>query len=123
MTSDDKDPLIQRIKQELNQSAADLPPEIVARLRAGRAQALEQLITSVPRLRRSRYWFAASAAAVAASLFLAVGIMLWLARSNTQAISGDAFQDIEILATPEHPEFYEDIDFYAWLAAQQNDAS
>ncbi len=97
---------VERARAALDQRAHELNPPIDGRLRAARRTALEGAAGSRPR------WLWASGLAVAATAVLAV--FLWLA-PPTQG-PAPQLEDLELLSSSESLEFYEDLEFYDWLA-------
>ena len=110
---------LERVRGTLDDSVDTLDAETLSRLTQARHRALEEA-KSRPYQRRPSFWFSlAGLAAATAVVFLAI----FLARepSGTQYYSG--IEDVEILATSENPEFFVDLEFYAWLAEEMDDAS
>jgi hypothetical protein len=103
---------LERARAQLNRAAADLDEFSVARLRAGRKRALAAAGTR--RQFRPGWWLPLSSAAVAALVTVTVATNWW------QATPVTATEDIELMATHDDPEFFEDIDFYSWLEDQRD---
>ncbi|WJW75671.1 DUF3619 family protein [Thiohalobacter sp. IOR34] len=98
-----------RLRQQLEAGLGQLDVPTRARLAAARRSALEG---------RSRRWRAPLGLALAASLLLALSILLLRAGGGAAPV----VEDIELLVSGEDIEFYEELDFYDWLAAQPGDA-
>lgn len=104
-----------KVLSALDQSARELDPETLARLRHIRARALER--------GRSRVWtglgplfrFPAAGFATAAVILLAA--FLYLVNPFDRHRQ-NGFDASEILVTNENLEFYEDLDFYKWLTEE-----
>jgi hypothetical protein len=106
---------LERARAQLNRAADDLDELSVARLRAGRKRAVA---AAGARWRfRPVWWLPLSSAAVAAVVALTVATNWWRA---PQLPALAAAEDIELLATGEEPEFFQDIDFYTWIEDQRD---
>ncbi|MBT1075676.1 DUF3619 family protein [Geobacter grbiciae] len=108
--------MVAMVKEHLDARADALDDRTAARLRAIRLQAVESAEGKRGWFRFLR-WIAVGGLATAAVAVLAVS--LWMTgprRENTVATA----DDIEIVAAQEQMQFYEDIEFYRWLAAQEN---
>lgn len=116
MADMDKDSAwLNSVRQELDASARDLDAATLSRLNRARQAALAE----VGHKRRSwRIWMPGLVAAL--GLSLAIG--LWL-RPSTQTATpelSDPAQDFAMLASPDDLKMYDDLEFYAWLDAQQS---
>ncbi len=95
----------------LERRAEALDAETVARLADLRREALAQR-----RAPRRRWVEVAGVAAVAASALLVVS--LWFSAGNVQPPGlAPLMEDLELLSTREDLELFEDLDFYLWLTA------
>ena len=94
-------------KQALDRSLEDLEPHTLARLRQVRHQALEPARTRVP-----RFVWAGGLATAFATLLVASVVFYPTGSPN----SVTTFDDVEILASSEDLDFYDDLEFYHWLA-------
>ena len=110
----------------LDESAQDLDAATLSRLNRTRQAALA---VRSPRHRRAWVWMPAGLAG-ACALLLAVGV--WhahvpqtapLAPSTASVLSGSAVNaaDMDLLASGDNLEMMQDLDFYAWLDAQDQD--
>lgn len=108
MTSPQQDRLAERIRQQLERDAGQLDELTVARLRAARKRALE------PARRPRQRWLALLVTATVAAVVAAV--LYW---QPPVALPG-AIDDLDIVATGDDMELYEDLDFYDWLDETQN---
>jgi hypothetical protein len=110
----DNEDALQRVRIVLNQSTESLPEEVVIALRSSRIKAVElaekrerSLLGFVPR------WVTASGVATLAILVVAVS--LWLSPLRTPPlVSPD--DELEVVASGEQLELYEDLEFFIWLA-------
>ena len=109
---------LERVRGTLDDSVDNLDAGTLSRLTQARHRALEE--ESRPYQRRHSFWFSlAGLAAATAVVFLAI----FLAREPPGPQHYSGIEDVEILATSENPEFFVDLEFYAWLAEEMDDAS
>lgn len=94
-------------KRELDQSTTRLPFPVQARLRAARRSALSQAPRRLPWM-----WPATGLAAACA------GILAWALFTGTpmEPTPIPNAEDLDLLTTAEPLDFYEDLEFYVWLA-------
>jgi len=102
----DERQFVQRLSKALDAGQETLDPAIRRRLREARHTALEQLAP------RRRFWQPVAAFAVAASLVAAV---LWWPGSSTM-LPAAAVQDVDVIASDDSLQLYEELEFYEWLA-------
>ena len=107
---------LERARAQLNRAADDLDEFSVARLRAGRKRAIAA--AGARRRLRPVWWLPLSSAAVAAVVTVTVATNWWRAPTVQPVMT--AAEDIELLATGEEPEFFNDIDFYTWIEDQRD---
>jgi hypothetical protein len=114
--------LTEAVRRVLDEAAGNLDDTTLKQLGAARERALAAARTGAraPRPRRAGLLWPLGVA-VSASLVAAVGAWLWFA---TPAAPGKALvaglDDLELLATQDAPDFYADLEFYAWLASRQH---
>ncbi len=101
-------------RKQLNEGAESLDPETRAKLAAMRNRALET--------QAEKSWFPDWASLpvmglLTAALFL---VIVYAKPASTPVDSG--LEDLEILASAERLELYEDLEFYDWLANKKYDA-
>lgn len=108
--------LVEMVKEHLDAGVDALDDRMVARLRAARLKAVESAEGRRGWFRFLR-WVAVGGLTTAAAAVLAVG--LWVTERPGESSVATA-DDIEIVAAQEQMQFYEDIEFYRWLAAQEN---
>ncbi|HTP67017.1 MAG TPA: DUF3619 family protein [Geobacteraceae bacterium] len=107
----------EKVRKALDRSVADLDGRTVEGLRRARMAAVAAAETEKPPWFAVHRWL--TAGGVAAFAVLVVAVSLWFVvpgRNQTVA----QVEDMDILASNEHMEIYEDMDFYQWLAADQN---
>jgi hypothetical protein len=108
-------------KQVLDESAQNLDAAAVSRLNRARQRALEQT-----RPRVMRPWFLPAGLASACAVLIAVAVA-WHTPTHTaapmmnDASAGTFASDLDMMSSDDGIEFYEDLDFYAWLDAQEKD--
>jgi hypothetical protein len=103
-----------RVQRALDESEQALDAATLSRLNRARQRALE---TAARGRSMRRYWPAAFAAFAA----LALAVALWRVPSGPITPPAAELQDFELLASQDHIELYEDLEFYAWLDAQPAD--
>ena len=119
----------EQAKQALDESADGLDAATLSRLNRARQKALDT------RARRFRPWFLPAGVASACAVLLAVAVV-WHQRVPTPAAGTAAFtigtpgaqgnagfsgNDLDLVSSDDDIEFYQDLDFYAWLDAQNQD--
>ena len=98
---------VARAKGALDRAEESMDPAILARLRQARLRALESSPRRLPRF----VWAGGLASATVGVLVAA----LWLTQPAVLS-PAPPLEDIDILASTEDLEFYDDLDFYYWLA-------
>lgn len=104
---------VSKIKTQLDQSVDRVDPSVMARLRSARYEALH----SQPQ--RAPWLWPASAFATACSAIL-VALFLW--GSPAEQAPPETVQiveDVEVLIAADPIDLYEDLEFYEWLAEQE----
>jgi hypothetical protein len=119
-------------KQALDDSAQNLDAATLSRLNRARQSALDRT-----RPRRVRTWFAPAGLVSACAVLLVVAVT-WYRPVTAPPAGGDAVtadglanasataggfsaNDLELVSSDDSIEFYQDLDFYAWLDAQGQD--
>jgi len=100
---------IAKAKSVLEESAQDLNGEVERRLRQTRYRALE--------VRPRPFRWLVPASGFAAVSVVALAISLWWAQPSRHAPVQNV-EDLEILASGENLELFDDLEFYHWLAEQ-----
>ena len=130
--NDDNDKLpgwTAQAKQALDESARNLDAATLSRLNRARQRALEQA-----RPRRVRTWFVPAGLASACAVLL-VAALVWHRPTGAPPPTADPFiagpaapggngfsaNDLELVSSDDGIEFYQDLDFYAWLDSQGGD--
>jgi len=108
--SENEEHFLVRVKDQLDQSAAELDPAIQAHLRRARYEALHHQPQGIPWL-----WPMAGFATACTALVVA---MLWWPSPPDLTLNGTAqvVEDVEILIAADQLNLYEDLEFYGWLA-------
>jgi len=91
--------------------ANELDDIVVAKLRAARLRATE----IAARKNERPAWFRPVGGLVTATLVVGIAATLWV---TNPAVPRYGVEDIDILASAESPEFYQDLEFYLWLEEQ-----
>ena len=106
--------LVAKVKDQLNQSVEKLDPDVVARLRRSRYEALHKQAPRAPWL------WPASGLATACGAILAA--LLWWSSPPEQAPPETAqiVEDVEVLIATDPLDLYEDLEFYGWLAENEH---
>jgi hypothetical protein len=114
-------------KQALDESAQNLDAATLSRLNRVRQRALE-----LAHPRRFRPWFVPTGLASACAILLAVAVA-WhrpapkapdpFVPTSSAIAPGGGFSatDLDLVSSDDSIEFYQDLDFYAWLDAQGQD--
>ena len=109
MTNDSK--TTNSIKQVLDTGTDALDSATLARLRQVRREAMQQTAE-----RGVRWWMPVSALGATAA---AVLVATWLTTAVAPQPHVEGTEDIEILASVDNTDLYEQMDFYEWLESQQ----
>ena len=107
---DDQD-LLGFAKQHLDQSVENLAPDTVNRLRTARSEALQGRQKDVPWV-----W---PAFGFATACLMVFSLTLWWNDSASERIF-PALEDLDLLASAEPLDLYEELDFYDWLAQHEH---
>lgn len=113
-----KDPLLENIKTALDESCEHLDGGTLSRLRQAREQAISK--AAQPSLWQK---FKIPATALATATTAVFVVFFYLGSPNDMSNLHSSFDDIEILMSEESPDFYEELDFYSWLAEEQDSAA
>lgn len=108
--SRDDEKFVNGIKQQLDQQADGMDGQTLSRLRLARATALAEP--------RQGGWRWQPLAAFASVSVLAVAVWLAMPVNKGGEQNMAALDDMELLAAADDLEFYEEIEFYAWLEGQ-----
>jgi hypothetical protein len=112
-----EDRFAESAKRLLDQDAAAMDKAAAARLRRARLSALGRETTDAGS-RLLRWRLPAALATAAAVLAIVVALSL---RPSPPSLATGPVEDLELLAESDSLEFYEDLDFYAWLAEGRPD--
>lgn len=118
----DEQTLLSAAKHTLEASVENLDQETIDRLAAIRLQAL----ASADRNRKlswlSASWLKPAGGFVTAAVLIA-SVMLWSSNSVDGPAPLAVLEDIKLLTDSEELEFYQDLDFYQWLAVNEQATS
>lgn len=107
MTNDEPDQrLLHNAKALLDRSADELDTQTILRLQRARVRAMSARPRSV------RWIFAGS---LATASVITLSAVLWFSTPPAVIPLHEA-DDVEVVTAAEHLEFYDEIDFYQWLA-------
>lgn len=121
MTQDNNDHesvFLNRVRRTLDDSADNLDARTLSQLTQARHRALEKA-KSKPYLHRRPFWLSLAGLVTATAVVL---FAVFLARDPSVPQYYSAIEDVEILAASENPEFFSELEFYAWLAEEMDDA-
>ncbi len=108
-------PLAARARAQLDHDAAALDETTRVRLRAARLRALAAL--EGPASARRGFGAPRGLVATAAgAAVLALVVASWPQREGTEGALAVELDDVELLASADDLELYDDLDFYRWLA-------
>ena len=99
------------VKKVLDTGTDALDSSTLARLRQVRREALHQSPD-----RGVRWWMPVSALGATAAATL---VATWLTTTVAPQANVEGIEDIEILASADNTDLYEQMDFYEWLESQQ----
>ncbi len=106
-----------KVQDLLNEGAQHLDPRTRERLERVRIRAL-----SAAEEKRGFFtplrWIMVGGFATAT--VAATALLFWLYTSPPGALSAKQIEDLEILTSREQMDFYQNLDFYRWLATEQN---
>jgi len=113
---------IHKAKETLDKEAENLDEMVLLRLKHSRYMALEKgrgsIFNALKRFRLPMAGLATGLATVIALFFFTV----FLKSDNRVGQQLSNIEDVEILAAGDTPELFINLDFYAWLAEENDDA-
>lgn len=109
--ADRHDPLVNAIRKELDRSCDALDGYTLSRLHRMRSAALAR-----PQSRWKNLLLPFGGLVTACALVIAVSLSLRTPGLSTEGSGDAALEDIELLTANESLDFYEDYEFYQWLA-------
>lgn len=98
-------------KKQLDQGLEQLDEGTLRGLRQARLQALE----TSGGVSRWQAW----APGMAVASVVVIAATLWLAVPDPQLLSAPGFDELDLMVDSQSLEFYEDVDFYYWLAMDE----
>lgn len=115
----DEQSFINQIKQVLDEDTEQLDSDISRRLRLARAEAVESYTE------KHFSWKPAGGFALATMLLVAIGV--WQIDGNNPVnkttTMPPAMEDLELIASSDNLQLYQNLDFYQWLETVEGDAS
>jgi hypothetical protein len=117
MNESEKPSWVTEARALLDASAQSLDAATLSRLNRARQAALAQ------RQRKTRAWWL-PAAGLAATCALVLAVVAWYPhpRGGVTPATRAAAADVDVAAADDGIEFYQDLEFYAWLDAQEQDS-
>ena len=116
----DEQLLLSAAKHTLDESVESLDQETLDRLAAIRLQALA---AASSRKSRSSNWFMPAGGFVTAAALVAA-VLLWTSQPAMEESAPMALiEDINLLTDSEEIDFYQNLEFYQWLAANEQAVS
>ena len=109
---------LEKLKDLLNEGMENLDKETSQRLENIRIRALRAAGEKRSGFFIPRRWIMAGGFATAA--MAAVALFFWLITSPGDLPARYA-EDFEIISSPERIDFYQNLDFYRWLATKENE--
>ncbi len=110
--------IVEKIRGFLNESTESLSPDIRLRLQESRIQALRVV-------EKRRAWFFPFPRWITvgslATVMTAILIFFFWFDVPTQEVPTKQVEDFEILTSREKIDFYQDLEFFRWLAAKENE--
>lgn len=104
-----------KIRQMLDNSTEELDTDISRRLRLARYRALENYEE------KHSYWKPAGGFALASMLLVAIGVWQFGGHERGNGMA-QAMDDLELIASSDSLQLYEDLEFYQWLDVIQDNA-
>lgn len=119
----DEQQLVTITKKVMDASVEQMDPAIQKDLASIRRKAVEVAAAKQDKKSGLSDWFipAGSLAAAAAALMLVVNV--WLEIPQTDELPVSPIEDVNLLSGAEEIEFYQDLDFYEWLAVHEQTVS
>ena len=114
---DDDISFLKRVKNSLDHSEKNIDARTLSQLNRIRQEALK---LKKPEKTGQLKWFPAPLPALAMAGMVLLAVLLFSTGDRELPPNGN-LEDLEILAS-NSLDFYEDLDFYAWLAEEQPDA-
>jgi hypothetical protein len=117
MSDQDKEKrFIDNVKKALHLDAENLDADTQAKLTRMRRKALD---AGERKGFDIRQWFTLPVAGWATACLLVLGLAIYLQQPNGTPLP---LEDIDLLAAEDNLEFYDGLEFYAWLAEEEIDA-
>ena len=118
MSSQDKEKqFVDNIKKALNLGAENLDPGTQSKLTRIRHRALD---AGERKSYDIRQWFTLPRVGWATACILVLGLTVYVQQPTGTA---PPLEDIDLLAAEDNLEFYDGLEFYAWLAEENSDAA
>ena len=114
----DENSFLKKVKHSLDQSEENIPAETQSRLQRIRQESLN--IKEKEKIWKIK-WLLTPYPALATAAVVLLAVLLSFP-GNREQIPFNPIDDLEILASSNKIEFYDELDFYAWLAEEEPNA-
>ena len=115
----DEQLLLSAAKSTLDNSVDDLDASTLERLATIRRQAVESATKQQASLIGLPSWLLPVGGLATAAAAVLVTMTLWTIQPDIQDAPVAVLEDINLLTAPEEIEFYQDLEFYEWLAVNE----
>jgi hypothetical protein len=115
---DNENSFLKKVKHSLDQGEDDIPAETLSRLHRIRQEALQ---SQKKESNRGIKWIPTPYPTLATAAMVLLAVLLFFP-GDREPTPFNPIDDLEILASKNKIEFYEDLDFYAWLAEEEPNA-
>ena len=117
-TSGEEKLFLENVEGLLNEGAENLDGRTKQRLEHIRIEALKSVEEKRAGFFTPLRW--AMVAGFASATVAAVGLLFWLPTSPV-VLPAKHIEDLEIITSVDHIDFYQNLDFYRWLATKEDD--
>jgi hypothetical protein len=117
-TPEEEKLFLENVKGLLNEGAENLDRGTQQRLEQVRIEILKSVEEKRAGFFTPLRW--AMIGGFTAAITAAVGLLFWLPTSPV-VLPAKHIEDLEIITSMDHIDFYQNLDFYRWLATKEND--
>lgn len=112
---------LKQVKQSLDDSVENLDAETRTRLNQARQAALREMHKSS--LRKTKAWWMIPAGAAAMAAIAVLSSVMYFRSTGSIMLPQGGISDLDIVASRDQLEMYENLDFYLWLVEEETSAS